>query len=337
MTPLRSALIGLAAGALAYVGIAAFLHPASPETASIGDTVGQSASPTVSPVTNGVRGDKSGDKTSDTKMSPVLSPKPVVTNFVTTSVTPRVSALPVASPASSATPTPTYLATSSPAPQVTPRTPTPTPATPTPTPTPSLTPTPTPEPSSTPTPTPTPTPAPASVRVVINEIAWAGTASGSSDEWLELYNAGESAVDLTGWTLHGDPDTNGNTRIITLSGSVGAGQYYLIERTDDTTISDIQADVFGSFGGSGLRNSPGERLQLRDGSGSNIDVVDCSAGDWFGGSASPGYASMERIDPLGEGSDASNWTSNNGLVTTGLDAAGHPIRGTPKYANSATH
>jgi len=38
-------------------------------------------------------------------------------------------------------------------------------------------------------------------RVVINEVAWAGTAADAQDEWIELRNLGAAPVDLTGWTL----------------------------------------------------------------------------------------------------------------------------------------
>jgi uncharacterized repeat protein (TIGR01451 family) len=38
-------------------------------------------------------------------------------------------------------------------------------------------------------------------RVIINEVAWAGTAADSRDEWIELRNLGTIPVDLTGWTL----------------------------------------------------------------------------------------------------------------------------------------
>jgi len=173
------------------------------------------------------------------------------------------------------------------------------------------------------------------VRVVINEIAWAGTAANAADEWIELYNAGDSDVDLTGWTLHADPDTSGKTLLISLSGVLRAGGYFLIERTEDGATS-VQEDLSGAFGGSGLRNTPGERLQLRDASGTVADEADCSGGDWFAGSASPAYASMERIDPLTSGNNPANWASNDGVTMVGADAAGGPIRGTPAYPNSVT-
>jgi len=38
-------------------------------------------------------------------------------------------------------------------------------------------------------------------RVIINEIAWAGTPASPSDEWIELRNLGTTPVDLSGWSL----------------------------------------------------------------------------------------------------------------------------------------
>ncbi|HUT87368.1 MAG TPA: lamin tail domain-containing protein, partial [Candidatus Heimdallarchaeota archaeon] len=37
--------------------------------------------------------------------------------------------------------------------------------------------------------------------LVINEIAWAGSAANGQDEWIELCNVSDEAVDLTGWAL----------------------------------------------------------------------------------------------------------------------------------------
>jgi hypothetical protein len=38
-------------------------------------------------------------------------------------------------------------------------------------------------------------------KVIISEVAWAGSAADAEDEWIELRNLGTAAVDLTGWTL----------------------------------------------------------------------------------------------------------------------------------------
>jgi hypothetical protein len=110
--------------------------------------------------------------------------------------------------------------------------------------------------------------------VEISEIAWMGTADSSTNEWVELHAT--SSVDLTGWTL----ETKDGGLTITLSGSIVSGGYYLIERTDDTTVPGIAGDLVVPFG-SGLANS-GEILILKDASGSIVDEVDAS-GDWPAG------------------------------------------------------
>jgi hypothetical protein len=163
------------------------------------------------------------------------------------------------------------------------------------------------------------------VAVVIDEVAWSGTAASSSDEWLELHNPGDEAVDLAGWTLSDGGDVN-----LALHGTLPAGGFYLLERTDDTTVSDIPADLIYS----GSLSNAGETLTLRDAGGAVIDTANGDGGAWPAGSAAPGYNSMERIDPRAPDSDG-NWASNDGITRNGHDANGDPIDGTPRQPNSA--
>src|SRR5215216_1508176 len=78
----------------------------------------------------------------------------------------------------------------------------------------------------------------AALSVVINEIAWAGTQADGNDEWIELYNPGNTDIPLTGWTLRAVDGTPN----IALSGTIVANSYYLLERTDNTTVNDVSAD-----------------------------------------------------------------------------------------------
>ena len=183
-------------------------------------------------------------------------------------------------------------------------------------------------PTSTQTPTRTPTPTTAFGSIVINEVAWGGTAASTADEWVELYNTTGSPVDITGWKLY---EAGGATEIITLEGSIAANGFFLIERTDDTTVSDIWGDTVETFWGSGLHNS-GEHLQLKHNS-TLVDEVNCSSG-WFAGTASPNYHSMERKNPWVSGNLSSNWANNNGIIRNGLDANATPIDGTARSWNS---
>ncbi len=158
-------------------------------------------------------------------------------------------------------------------------------------------------------------------QVIINEIAWMGTAANSADEWLELYNPAGEEVDLSGWQLF---EAGGTTLIITLSGKIAPGGYFLIERSDDNSVADITADVFGPFGGSGLNNN-GEFLVLKNTQGEMVDQIDASSGWPAGESATK--STMERR------SDGA-WQTNDGVTINGRDVGGNAIIGTPKAANS---
>ena len=176
-----------------------------------------------------------------------------------------------------------------------------------------------------PVPPPTPTVVITS-GLVINEVAWAGTAASSADEWLELHNITTQTVSLAGWTL-----TSTNGLAINLSGEITAGNYYLLERTDDQTVSDMAADHLYT----GNLGNDGDSLFLSIGT-VTVDTANLTGGSWPGGSASPVFASMERRDPALPDADA-NWEANNLRHRNGLDADGNPINGTPGRANSTTY
>ncbi len=110
--------------------------------------------------------------------------------------------------------------------------------------------------------------------VIINEIAWMGTTESANDEWIELKNNTAEEIDLTGWTLKavdGTPE-------ITLSGTIAAHGYFLLERTDDDSRPDKTAEQIYT----GALNNSGEVLHLLDSENNLIDSVDCSDG-WLAG------------------------------------------------------
>lgn len=175
--------------------------------------------------------------------------------------------------------------------------------------------------------------------IVINEVAWSGTAASWADEWIELYNATDEDIDLDGWVLlwgEGDvtiyfDEAKGNTKEIRRS-IIPAHGFYILERTDDNTISDIEADLIYK----GALDNAGELLILKDAEGNLVDTANIAGGEWPAGTASQGeppYASMERVDPLSRDS-GDNWGSNDGQTRNGLDAEGNPINGTPVQPNS---
>ncbi len=147
--------------------------------------------------------------------------------------------------------------------------------------------------------------------VVINEIAWMGTNNSYNDEWLELYNPTSRSISLDSWTLNaadGSPE-------IQLSGSIPAGGYYLLERTDDSTVPEVSADLIYT----GSLSNTAEDLSLRDSAGNVIDQVDA----WYAGDNST-KSTMSRQDASVSGTTASNWYTSTAAYAEG--------NGTPKSA-----
>lgn len=154
--------------------------------------------------------------------------------------------------------------------------------------------------------------------VIISEVAWAGTRASANDEWIELWNPGAADADLAGWTL-----TDGGDITVPLSGTLGAGGFYLLERTDDTTVADVAADRIYT----GALVNSGESLYLIDSSGRTVDTANGDGGPWPAGSQATA-AAMERA---GSGPDSDGgWCSNDAVHRTGTDAAGYPVNGTPR-------
>lgn len=114
--------------------------------------------------------------------------------------------------------------------------------------------------------------------VVVNEIAWMGSlpkggetaTQAANNEWLEFFNDGAAAVDLTGWRL----DAADGTPAILLSGSISGGGFFLLERTDDETVPGIVADLIYT----GALSNSGETLVLKDAAGNAVHTVDASGG-----------------------------------------------------------
>jgi hypothetical protein len=221
-------------------------------------------------------------------------------------------------------------------------------------------------------------------KIIISEIAWAGTPASSADEWIELRNLGQIPVDLTGWciawypkegtippedswtkvTLTGtispypltndDADDLGNRiafipssskqwRVMDTSwwmagkrGKEGRG-YYLLERRNQNTVSDVIADLIydKSTTYEYILPDTGAVILLIDDNGNVIDTANSEhpqIAGWPAGDVNT-CATMERTNPL-RGDLDSNWHTNPGILINGHDAAGSRLIATAGGPNS---
>ena len=127
----------------------------------------------------------------------------------------------------------------------------------------------------------------ASADVVVNEVV--GSTTSSDVEFIELYNTGAAAVDLTGWTIElwdSDFDAGGSgfggsdgTAPYNVSGSIAAGGYWTIANGVAASELGFVGDAF--FGNNSIENSS-YTLILRDGGGSVVNSIfffDSDVGD----------------------------------------------------------
>ena len=107
-----------------------------------------------------------------------------------------------------------------------------------------------------------------SAQVVINEFAYDDT--GTDDvEFVELYNAGSTAVDISGWTLQsGDQLTGDNNADYTIpSGTVlQPGDYYVIGSGNVPNVDLV-------VGANNLFENDNEWTVLRDANGNVVDAI----------------------------------------------------------------
>ncbi len=82
-------------------------------------------------------------------------------------------------------------------------------------------------------------------RVVIHEIAWAGTSADSRDEWIELRNLGSTPVDLTGWVLrwrstHPASAEDQVWKVVELSGALAGASTTACTSTGEDSDSNVR-------------------------------------------------------------------------------------------------
>lgn len=152
--------------------------------------------------------------------------------------------------------------------------------------------------------------------VIINEILFDAVGTDTGHEWVEIYNNGNSDVDLSGYKF---VESGSNHSLVSTTGSfVSAGGYAIIAdnpttfKLDNSGYSGIVFDSTFS-----LSNSAPETLELKDASGSIVNSVTYNPpstaneggsfslidGNWEASNATPG---QENSSGAGGGNNGNN-------------------------------
>jgi len=144
-------------------------------------------------------------------------------------------------------------------------------------------------------------------------------------EYLEIYNYGSTAIDLTGYYFTGVQYV-----VPTGIGSFEPGDYGII-CINSVALNNTLAVPGLQWTAEALTNN-GEGLSLRDANGTLVDTVRYDDLVSWPAAANGGGASLERCDPTSDGTLLESWissTTGTGIIVNGLE-----VFGTPGAANS---
>ena len=159
-----------------------------------------------------------------------------------------------------------------------------------------------------------------STTLVVSEVYGGGGNSGAefTNDFIELFNAGSSAVDLSGWSVQYHPATSpGSWQATGLTGTIPGGGHYLVQEAKGnggTTPLPTPDDsgtiaMSGSSGTVALAHTTSD-LSCQSGAECAPDVVDLvgygSAAIYEGSGAAPGLSNSTSAQRAASGADTDN-------------------------------
>jgi hypothetical protein len=178
----------------------------------------------------------------------------------------------------------------------------------------------------------TPLPARADVasptrRVIIEEVAWAGSSVSTLDEWIELANLGEATTTIAGWSLRGAGES-GRIIFFPNDATIAPHATYIISNYPESDPkSDLSIPVNLATSTVSLSNSA-LGVELRDVNGVIIDRAGSGKAPLVG-SVTP-KATMIRASAASTGDQATDWVS--ATTTVGFDQGATDF-GTPGFCD----
>jgi len=169
---------------------------------------------------------------------------------------------------------------------------------------------------------PPPLEAKAASPIFISEVAWAGSTLSTADEWIELGNATDQDVSVGGWRLVGAGES-GRDIVLPVDAIIPANGTFIVSnyaQTDAKCALLNKPDVVTTT--VSLSNST---LLIKLLNQDRVQVDQAGNGKTpLAGYSSTDKASMERVDPLISGDDATAWVTSNQTVNIKSQDKGTP-------------
>ncbi len=144
-------------------------------------------------------------------------------------------------------------------------------------------------------------------QVVINELHYDPDVKTERVEYVELYNAGAGAMDLSGWSF-----SAGIAYTFPVGTSLSPNSYLVVAQNPAAVQAKFGVEALGPF--SGALNNDGERLTLRNQLAEVVDEVEYGCGFPWPIASRGGGSSLERIHPTLDGDLGGNWRPSGGYL-----------------------
>ena len=151
--------------------------------------------------------------------------------------------------------------------------------------------------------------------VIINEIAWGGTSLSGLDEWIELHNTTNQAIEIGDWIIE-NARSNNNSLSLPGNAVIPANGFYLITRQNPNSANSavsvsLPQSQIAQVGNLSLADNYQDNgaLRLTLPNGTVIDrTPEPTSNNWPQGSTGATRASMQRSNVPGDGTDgALHW------------------------------
>lgn len=162
----------------------------------------------------------------------------------------------------------------------------------------------------------------ANTDIIINEI---GAYATSTHEWIEVWNKGSSAVDLSNWKFWENNTNHSLKAVTTTDGIISPGEWAVITQDSDVFLSDYPNFIGSVLDSSWTSlNESGEEIGLKDENGNFVEKFTYVSTTKF---------SLERKDPWIIDYLPTNWQENVSGNTVGAQNSNYVV---PVQNNSPT-